>query len=99
MARFRGTHHSRQRASPGLWIRRRLLVEAESRDDLRGRLRPDARDQSAEVSEIFVIALLLLLSGAPLPSAAPRAGEDTGAPLRQKWVEKTFRSMTLDEKI
>ncbi|HYS53312.1 MAG TPA: glycoside hydrolase family 3 N-terminal domain-containing protein [Thermoanaerobaculia bacterium] len=44
----------------------------------------------------FLAICLLFFGGAP-PTSAARAGEVTGAPPR--WVEKTLRSMSLDEKI
>src|SRR5947209_8427868 len=109
MARFRAAHDSGERASSRLRLGRRLLVEAESGNHLRGRLRFDARSESAEVSAILLRRLVaIFLITAPFAFGVRRLGaaldrvESGGKPPHSKgerWVERTLRSMTLDEKI
>src|SRR5579859_3962344 len=113
MARFRAAHHHREGTSSRLRLRRRLLVEAEPRDDLRRRLRIDARIESLAISSTLVksrrqkaegrngfsarvakVHFCLLLSAFCLsPAVFGAERHDT------KWVEKTLKSMSLDEKI
>src|SRR2546428_6171663 len=83
-------HDLSEGAPPGVRLGWRLLVEAESRNDLRRRLRVDTRNKSADVSSAVVKRMFILfLTPTPLFAATKK----------DRWVERTLRSMTLDEKI